>query len=179
METFDVYHRDRTKAGKVVGRETPAADGEYYLIVHVWIRDNSGEYLLTRRAQHKTFGGLWECPGGGAVAGETSLDTALREIREETGVALDPARGRIIHQCVYDAIHALCDVWHFEQDTDIREAAPQEEDVTGVRKASPAEIQALRERGEFVPVYGYLDWFLGKYQNRYNDGGADLKNRAP
>lgn len=36
--------------------------------------------------------GCWDLPGGGAEPGETPVACALRELAEETGLRLDPAR---------------------------------------------------------------------------------------
>ena len=33
---------------------------------------------------------LWKCPGGKGEGNESPVDTAVREIREETGISLDP-----------------------------------------------------------------------------------------
>ena len=136
------------------------AEGEYFLLAHVWIENPDGKYLITKRAQHKTFGGMWECPGGCAVAGEESIDTALREVREEVGIALDPAKGKRIHQCTYDAIRAVCDVWHFTHPVTPEMVILQEDEVTDHRLLTPEEIMRLLDSGEFIPVYGYMEWLF-------------------
>jgi 8-oxo-dGTP pyrophosphatase MutT (NUDIX family) len=47
------------------------------------IRDGAGRVLLVKHS----YGRLnWELPGGGAEPGESILETALREVREETGL---------------------------------------------------------------------------------------------
>ncbi len=47
------------------------------------------EYLLIRRAPGRIFAGLWQCVTGGLDPDERVTDTALREVREETGLAGD------------------------------------------------------------------------------------------
>ncbi|MBN1422817.1 MAG: NUDIX hydrolase [Planctomycetes bacterium] len=65
----------------------------YYLSVYAVIADGEGRVLLLRRSQRsKHYPGQWEPPGGKVDAGE-SLDVALlREVREETGLALSIVR---------------------------------------------------------------------------------------
>lgn len=49
--------------------------------------------LLTRRSPRlRGHAGQWAFPGGRLDAGETPLEAALRETREEVGLTLDPAR---------------------------------------------------------------------------------------
>lgn len=54
-----------------------------------------GDRVLTLLRDDKpglVFPGMWDLPGGARDPGESPEDTALRELREELGLRLDPAR---------------------------------------------------------------------------------------
>jgi 8-oxo-dGTP pyrophosphatase MutT (NUDIX family) len=53
----------------------------------VYLQRADGAVLLTRRADN----GLWCLPAGGAEEGSSFAATAITELREETGVVVDPA----------------------------------------------------------------------------------------
>lgn len=51
--------------------------------------ENKGKYLLIQRAESSNnFKGLWETPGGKIDSGESFEDALVREIQEETGLAV-------------------------------------------------------------------------------------------
>ena len=62
----------------------PPTPGSIRVLAAVARRD--GRYLICRRPAHKRHGGLWEFPGGKLEPGESLLDAARREMREELGV---------------------------------------------------------------------------------------------
>lgn len=51
--------------------------------------DGDGRLLLTRRA-YEPFRGLWDVPGGFLGEDEHPLDCLRRELREETGLDVEP-----------------------------------------------------------------------------------------
>lgn len=89
-EWNDIYDSARTVTGRLHCRGEAWNDGEYGLVVCVWVYDGRGRLLLTRRAPEKSFAGTWENSGGAAKAGEDSLTAIARELREETGICRDP-----------------------------------------------------------------------------------------
>jgi ADP-ribose pyrophosphatase YjhB (NUDIX family) len=55
------------------------------------IRDAAGRLLLIRRG-HEPGAGLWSLPGGRIEPGETHQQAVVREILEETGLAVECRR---------------------------------------------------------------------------------------
>ncbi len=90
MEFNDIYDKNRNRTGRLHRRGTPWGEGEYGLVVCVWVYDGQGKLLLTRRAKGKSFAGTWENSGGAAQAGESSLAAIARELFEETGIRAEP-----------------------------------------------------------------------------------------
>lgn len=71
--------------------------------VDVWVRRGAGEateFLLLRRAAGRRLPGLWLPVMGHVEAGESAVAAAVREMREETGLA-----PRTLHQL--DGVHAF------------------------------------------------------------------------
>lgn len=89
VERWDLLDKDRTPLGKTHprGRQYPMPRGTYHLVVTVFTVNDKGYLLLTRRAACKgMYPGWWEVTGGSGIAGEDSLTSARRELREETGI---------------------------------------------------------------------------------------------
>ena len=89
-EWNDVYDEEKCLTGKLHQRGTPWKEGEYGLVVCVWVYDGKCHLLLTRRAKGKSFAGTWENSGGAVKAGEDSRTAIARELFEETGIKAEP-----------------------------------------------------------------------------------------
>jgi 8-oxo-dGTP pyrophosphatase MutT (NUDIX family) len=75
----------------------PATDSMTLLAAAVVVHDHSSDHIvLLRRGPRAKFGrGLWDLPVGKSDPGEPVTATAVRELREETGLIVDPADLRL------------------------------------------------------------------------------------
>lgn len=153
-ELWDLFDGCRRPLGRTQRRADPMRPGEYRLVVHVWLQNSRGEFLLTKRAPNKGYPNLWECPGGSAVAGEDSRMAAVREMREETGLALSADAGiRILEIKRQDS---FLDIWLFRQDFPLDAVVLQEGETCGVQWAGLEAVLQMQTRRELVPL-PYLD----------------------
>ena len=88
-ELWDLYDIDRNPLGRTHERGLPIRQGEYHIVVQVCVLDVYGRLLMTQRHPDKIDGSMWEVTAGSALAGEDSVTGAMRELREETGLAVE------------------------------------------------------------------------------------------
>ena len=102
MELFDILNEDGTKSGIVRERGVAHREGSLHPTAHIWIvrpNEKSGcDVLLQKRSAGKdSYPGCYDISSAGHVAaGDDYLPTALRELKEELGIAaaadeLEPA----------------------------------------------------------------------------------------
>jgi isopentenyldiphosphate isomerase len=102
VEMWDILDTDGNKTGRLHKRgKNPVEglkEGEYFRAVHIWIKNKDGRFLISKRTPCRSLApNLWECTGGAAIAGEDSLTAALREVKEELGLTLNPSNGEKQH----------------------------------------------------------------------------------
>ena len=160
MELWDLYTENREPIGQTHIRGEKIPEGCYHLVVHVWIRNSKGEYLISQRAANRpTFPLMWETVGGSVVAGEDSLTGAIREAKEEVGIDLRPESGHLLFTKVRSVINGkqysdIADVWLFQYDGNAPLIATEE--VAQSKWMSRSEIELLRTSGVFVESLFYF-----------------------
>lgn len=153
-EIWDVLDANRQPTGRTHRRGDWLPEGDYHLVVHVWIQNSKGEFLLTRRTPNKGYPNMWECTGGSALSGDDSLSAAMREVREETGLTVSPENGSCILRLKRD--DNFCDIWLFRQDFDLDDVVFQPNETCGACFASEAEVRRMQDNGALVP-FSYLE----------------------
>lgn len=205
-ELWDLYDKDRNPLHRTHQRGLPLAPGEYHMAVIVVIVNRKGEVLLTRRAKEKDLcPGWWENTGGSVLAGETSLEAILRELREETGIRARPEELTLLLQenCRTDThfdIYALtwegeaADIRFQPGETDAARWLPRKdwEQVAGTQGTlCPARRPAYRQElfrrlerycqgwREFPPMEGPAPELWDLYDKDRNPLGRTVERGAP
>lgn len=156
MERWDIYDKDKKLTGRTMERNVwTLKDDEYHLTVLGVVARTDGKYLITKRVMTKQWApGWWEVSGGAAMAGETSADAVVREVREETGLDVSKAAGG--YQFTYHRENPgkgdnyFVDVYRFELDFEESDVMLQEEETAGYKLATAEEIQELAAQGIFL-----------------------------
>jgi len=88
------------------GGQPGSTEGRRVVDVAVGILiDGQGRFLLTSRPPGKAYAGYWEFPGGKLEAGETVEEALRRELQEEIGLTIGPAK--VWRDALVDYPHAL------------------------------------------------------------------------
>lgn len=108
MELWDLYNerRELLQQDHVRGQALPP--GTYHLVVHIWIQNSNGQFLMSQRAADRAHDALkWECTGGSVLKGENSYAGAIREVREELGIDLSAVAGELVFSEVRERMHGV------------------------------------------------------------------------
>ena len=161
-EIWDLYNENRELLGKdhIRGEQLPI-DG-YHLVVHVWIRNSKGQYLISQRSANRPTNPLmWECVDGSVVKGEDSLQGVLREVKEEVGIDLLPEKGQVVLSDIKKiefgkVVNKIVDVWLFDYDGEVDLGNATTDEVAQVAWMSREQIKELFDANMFVDTLEYF-----------------------
>ena len=107
-EFFDAVDQFGNLLGIDMERGIPHDKSLYHQVVEIITVNERNEILITQRHPEKRFGLKWECTCGSVVKGETVIQGALRELKEETGISVCESDLKIIAHDIYeDALYSI------------------------------------------------------------------------
>ncbi|MBO5525696.1 MAG: NUDIX domain-containing protein [Clostridia bacterium] len=143
MEIWDILDKNGTVIGRCNKGEVP--NGRYHAVVHLWMRNGEGKFLLSQRAEGKHHPLLWETTGGSVLAGETAEDAARREAMEELGVRVE-GLVPFLRFCQGDQIVTVFVTFYSGTDITLRDG-----ETIGWKYASEGELRQMNAKGECMP----------------------------
>lgn len=153
MEHWELYDLQRQKTGKIIKRGEKVPEGYYHTVVHVCIFNSKNEMLIQQRQPFKQgWSNLWDVTvGGSAVAGDTSIQAAEREVFEELGLKISLSGQRPAFTVSFS--FGFDDVYIVQKDVDINELQLQHEEVQQVKWASREDIMKMIDDKTFISYH--------------------------
>lgn len=156
-EYWDIYDENRKKTGKIVERGVYEFEpGEYHIVVTGIILNSKNEILITKRAEHKKFGLMWECNGGSVLAGETSLQGVIRELKEEVGLEFKKREAIFLKEVKGGKKYPdFKDLWLFRRDVKKEEITFPDGEATDYKWVTIDEFMKMYNNKEIVPTVDF------------------------
>ncbi|WP_299116417.1 NUDIX domain-containing protein [uncultured Winogradskyella sp.] len=165
---MDEYIDIVTPEGKPTGRTALKSEahkyGWYHNTIHVWLYTSIGEILLQQRShKKKIYPLLWDVSAAGHIdAGETFIEAAIRETKEEIGLQIAAKElikiGTFLHETSYQTIqdNEFHQVYISELKTELYQLKPQEDEVEALKLVTFNEYEALLKESSlnhhFIPT---------------------------
>lgn len=186
MELWDIYDETGRPTGRTHPRGAAQKPGEYHLACTVVLINQKGELLCTHRSPEKELcPNMWESPGGGVQAGEDSLTAAVRELREEIGLQLEPGQLCLLYRDKRQDF--FMDTYAGRVDVALDSLRFQPGETDGAQWLSLDEWERLATAGEILtPAKGEFFHVLRDFAKEDSgdvlcwsreEGGAELKEK--
>ncbi len=161
MELLDVLDENGNKTGEVEERSEVYRKGLWHRSSHIWIINDNNELLVQRRNPYKaTFPNLWAISVAGHVdSGETSLDTAIRELKEEVNLDVDPSELEFLFTIKRETpykdsfLRVFDDVYLLRKNIDCEQTKLQVEELTDIKYVYYEYLEDIFKEGDkdYVP----------------------------
>lgn len=162
MEMFDVLDEKGNKTGIQKSKEECYKEGHWFRSVHIWIINNNKEILLQKRSSNKsTFPNLWAVSVSGHVqAGESSMDTVIREIKEELGLSVTPEKCKYLFTLKRENVFENCinrvfdDVYILVLNIDVNNTRLQKSELCEIKYFNYEKLKEMLidKHPAFVPM---------------------------
>lgn len=168
MEEWDILTEDGSYTGETVERSrTALKNGQYHLVVHIWIKDSRGRVLIQQRSNElNILPGKWAITSGSAVSGEDAPTAAKRELFEELGIAA--REDEFFHLKTYRGRNDIVNVYILNRSVSLAEIKMQYSEVQAVKWVSTDELRDMVAKKKFH-AYNYLNELYEHVENHSAD----------
>ena len=159
MELVDIINSRNEYTGNIKDRKE-LVDGEFRNLVHVWIINSKGEFLIQKRsALKKHYPNKWSVTSVCVLSKETLVEACVRECREELNVDIDV--NKLEFKMTFKKDPVIVQVFVLWQDVDVDKIKLQKEEVSEYKFISRDKLKNLINTNHAAGSIKYFD-FLEK-----------------
>jgi len=148
MERRDLYDENRKLTGNTILKGEKIPEGEYIVVVLVFIQNSEGKFLIQKRSDRKN--GKFATTGGHPKSGESSIQGIITEVEEEIGLKLNSEDLELYFSGKSEKERVFWDDYYIKMDIqDIKQLKLQEEEVSSLEWFSEDEIINLMQQDKF------------------------------
>jgi isopentenyldiphosphate isomerase/ASC-1-like (ASCH) protein len=168
-EEYDVLDESGNSLGFKQKRSELHLNGKWHAASHIWIINPKRELLITRRSLDAgTSPGAWTMSAGGHVdSGETPLESAIREVKEEIGIEFSESRFKKLFVTKFKSgnyfpgrkVNQFHHVFLIESDLPLEKYRADRNEVIDIKFIHHGKLKRLIANGEIemTPQYEQFD----------------------
>lgn len=141
----------------------------YHKPVWIWIINSKNKILIQRRSPKKRKSpNKWDMPSAGHVhAGETSIQGAIRETKEELGIYTSEKDYEFIKEYINEKGYELAQIYLLKLDKNINDFTLQKEEVAEVKWVTLDKFKKIFYSDEFCNhSKEYKDYIVKMFEER-------------
>lgn len=177
FEHWDLFNRNRVWVRNHHKRGDKIPDGLYHIVVHSWVMDYYGNFLISQRQKGRTDELMWERTGGSVLEGESSIEGAKREVGEELGIDLAEIQPVLIKSERRDKYSDFFDAWLFVVDREKNICKIDNVEVLDFKWVDLSELKRMDNDGLLVSSSLYYEEVYELYSSLkkqgFHVGGSD------
>lgn len=170
FEYWDLFNRNRVWVRNHHKRGDRIPDGLYHIVVHSWVMDYYGNFLISQRQNGRTDELMWERTGGSVLEGESSIEGAKREVREELGIDLAEIQPVLIKSERRDKYSDFFDAWLFVVDREKTICKIDNVEVRDFKWVDLPELKSMDNDGLLVSSSLYYEEVYELYSSLKKQG---------
>mgnify|MGYP002511830009 FL=1 len=116
---------------------------------------------------------MWECVEGSVLKGESSIEGAVREVKEEVGLDLEQSAGKLLFSKICGTLDGkvfnnIMDVWLFNYNGEVHLEDAKTDEIAGCKWMTVPEIRQLYKEKKLVQAMEYFFCTMENVEPNYS-----------
>ena len=147
VEYLQIFDKAKKPINEKIERKLKRTlkDGKRYMVTLIFIKNSNDEFLVQLTSKEKK--NVFAITGGHVTYGDNSIETAIKETKEEVGIYLSKDELNYIGTTIEEK--CFCDIYYVKKDIPISNMVLQRSEVESVYWLTLKQIKNLIDNHKF------------------------------